>query len=99
MNEKSNDNNIAEEEMNELPGYIQSIINDFYSFDKKDTQNKQDDTEINQDLLIEDKKEIKSDNETIIENNKKIEENENLNKEEIENIDNDLDMDFENIFN
>ena len=91
MNEKSNDNNIAEEEMNELPGYIQSIINDFYSFDKKDTQNKQDDTEINQDLLIEDKKEIKSDNETIIENNKKI--------EEIENIDNDLDMDFENIFN
>ena len=99
MNEKSNDNNIAEEEMNELPGYIQSIINDFYSFDKKDTQNKQDDTEINQDLLIEDKKEIKSDNETIIENNKKIEENENLNKEEIENVDNDLDMDFENIFN
>ena len=85
MNEKSNDNNIEEEEMNELPGYIQSIINDFYSFDKKEVSDKKDDIEINQDLLIEDKKEIKSDNE-----------NDNINKEEIEN---DLDMDFENIFN
>ena len=85
MNEKSNDNNTEEEEMNELPGYIQSIINDFYSFDKKEVSDKKDDIEINQDLLIDDKKEIKSDNE-----------NDNINKEEIEN---DLDMDFENIFN
>ena len=85
MSEKSNDNNIEEEEMNELPGYIQSIINDFYSFDKKEVSDKKDDIEINQDLLIDDKKEIKSDNE-----------NDNINKEEIEN---DLDMDFENIFN
>jgi len=85
MSEKSNDNNTEEEEMNELPGYIQSIINDFYSFDKKEVSDKKDDIEINQDLLIDDKKEIKSDNE-----------NDNINKEEIEN---DLDMDFENIFN
>ena len=85
MSEKSNDNNTEEEEMNELPGYIQSIINDFYSFDKKEVSDKKDDIEINQDLFIEDKKEIKSDNE-----------NDNINKEEIEN---DLDMDFENIFN
>ena len=84
MNEKSNDNNIAEEEMNELPGYIQSIINDFYSFEKKEVPNKKDAQEINQDLTIGNKKEI-NDN--------------NNNKEEIENLDNDLDMDFENIFN
>ena len=98
MNENNNDNNIDEEEMNELPGYIQSIINDFYSFDKKEGQNKKGDLEINQDLnteQIEDKKEIKSDNENINENDK-IDENEDINKEDIEN---DMDMDFENIFN
>ena len=86
--------------MNELPGYIQSIINDFYSFDKKEGQNKKGDLEINQDLnteQIEDKKEIKSDNENINENDK-IDENEDINKEDIEN-DMDMDMDFENIFN
>ena len=96
MNENNNDNNIDEEEMNELPGYIQSIINDFYSFDKKEVQNKKDDLNINQDLnteQIEDKKEIKSDNE-----NDKIDENDDINKENIEN-DMDMDMDFENIFN
>ena len=96
MNENNNDNNIDEEEMNELPGYIQSIINDFYSFDKKEGQNKKDDLNINQDLnteQIEDKKEIKSDNE-----NDKIDENDDINKENIEN-DMDMDMDFENIFN
>ena len=96
MNENNNDNNIDEEEMNELPGYIQSIINDFYSFDKKEGQNKKDDLNINQDLnteQIEDKKEIKSDNE-----NDKIDENDDVNKENIEN-DMDMDMDFENIFN
>ena len=96
MNENNNDNNIDEEEMNELPGYIQSIINDFYSFDKKEGQNKKGDLEINQDLnteQIEDKKEIKSDNE-----NDKIDENDDINKENIEN-DMDMDMDFENIFN
>jgi hypothetical protein len=100
MNENNNDNNIDEEEMNELPGYIQSIINDFYSFDKKEGQNKKGDLEINQDLnteQIEDKKEIKSDNENINENDK-IDENEDINKEDIEN-DMDMDMDFENIFN
>ena len=100
MNENNNDNNIDEEEMNELPGYIQSIINDFYSFDKKEGQNKKGDLEINQDLnteQIEDKKEIKSDKENIIENDK-IDENEDINKEDIEN-DMDMDMDFENIFN
>ena len=96
MNENNNDNNIDEEEMNELPGYIQSIINDFYSFDKKEGQNKKDDLNINQDLnteQIEDKKETKSDNE-----NDKIDENDDINKENIEN-DMDMDMDFENIFN
>ena len=47
MNENNNDINTEEEELNELPGYIQSIINDFYSFDKKDEYNKKEENKIN----------------------------------------------------
>ena len=94
MNEKNNDNNAEEEEMNELPGYIQSIINDFYSFDKKESQDKKENSETNpnpnsgQNL---DKKETKE--------TEKINEDEDINEQNIENDLDNMDMDLENIFN
>jgi len=94
MNEKNNDNNAEEEEMNELPGYIQSIINDFYSFDKKEIQDKKENSETNPNPNSEqnlDKKETKE--------TEKINEDEDINEQNIENDLDNMDMDLENIFN
>ena len=94
MNEKNNDNNAEEEEMNELPGYIQSIINDFYSFDKKEIQDKKEISETNPNPNSEqnlDKKETKE--------TEKINEDEDINEQNIENDLDNIDMDLENIFN
>ena len=94
MNEKNNDNNAEEEEMNELPGYIQSIINDFYSFDKKESQDKKENSETNPNPNSEqnlDKKETKE--------TEKINEDEDINEQNIENDLDNMDMDLENIFN
>ena len=99
MNEKNKENNIEEEELNELPGYIQSIINDFYSFDKKEEndKNEENNIKINNIDLKEESKEIKSDDDNIIQSNKNEEDKLDYNKEDIENDINDLD--YENIFN
>lgn len=94
MYEKNNDNNAEEEEMNELPGYIQSIINDFYSFDKKESQDKKENSETNPNPNSEqnlDKKETKE--------TEKINEDEDINEQNIENDLDNMDMDLENIFN
>ena len=101
MNEKNDKINTEEEELNELPGYIQSIINDFYTFDKKEIQDNKEKKPLKNSPNLdidEDDKEIKSDNlisnedDNIFENNKNIEYD--FNKEDLEN-----DMDYENIFN
>ena len=99
MNEKNRENNIEEEELNELPGYIQSIINDFYSFDKKEENDKNEENNININNidLKEESKEIKSDDDNIIQSNKNEDDKLDYNKEDIENDINDLD--YENIFN
>ena len=99
MNEKNKENNIEEEELNELPGYIQSIINDFYSFDKKEEndKNEENNIKINNIDLKEECKEIKSDDDNIIQSNKNEDDKLDYNKEDIENDINDLD--YENIFN
>ena len=104
MNENNNDINTEEDELNELPGYIQSIINDFYTFDKKEDQIKKEEKENNYDEAKEDNKELKSDNqiykenEIINENNISKENDYDINNEDLEN-DMDMDMDIENIFN
>ena len=80
--------------MNELPGYIQSIINDFYSFDKKEIQDKKEISETNPNPNSEqnlDKKETKE--------TEKINEDEDINEQNIENDLDNMDMDLENIFN
>jgi hypothetical protein len=101
MNERNDKINTEEEELNELPGYIQSIINDFYTFDKKENQDNKEKKPLKNSPnfdIDEDDKEIKSDNlisnedDNIFENNKNIEYD--FNKEDLEN-----DMDYENIFN
>ena len=101
MNQKNDEINTEEEELNELPGYIQSIINDFYTFDKKENQDNKEKKPFKNSPNLdidEDDKEIKSDNlisnedDNIFENNKNIEYD--FNKEDLEN-----DMDYENIFN
>jgi hypothetical protein len=101
MNQKNDEINTEEEELNELPGYIQSIINDFYTFDKKENQDNKEKKQLKNSPNLdidEDDKEIKSDNlisnedDNIFENNKNIEYD--FNKEDLEN-----DMDYENIFN
>jgi len=101
MNQKNDEINTEEEELNELPGYIQSIINDFYTFDKKEIQDNKEKKPLKNSPNLdidEDDKEIKSDNlisnedDNIFENNKNIEYD--FNKEDLEN-----DMDYENIFN
>ena len=102
MNENNNEINTEEEELNELPGYIQSIINDFYTFDKKESQIKKEENEnLNLDEE-EEKKEINSDN-NIYKDNKIINENniskENDNDVNEEDLENDMDMEIENIFN
>ena len=102
MNENNNEINTEEEELNELPGYIQSIINDFYTFDKKEGQIKKEENEIFNLDEEEEKKEIKSDN-NIYKDNKIINENniskENDNDVNEEDLENDMDMEIENIFN
>jgi len=101
MNQKNDEINTEEEELNELPGYIQSIINDFYTFDKKEIQDNKEKKPLKNSPNLdidENDKEIKSDNlisnedDNIFENNKNIEYD--FNKEDLEN-----DMDYENIFN
>ena len=101
MNQKNDEINTEEEELNELPGYIQSIINDFYTFDKKENQDNKEKKPFKNSPNLdidEDDKEIKSDNlisnedDNIFETNKNIEYD--FNKEDLEN-----DMDYENIFN
>ena len=106
MNEKNDKNNTEEEELNELPGYIQSIINDFYSFDKKDEYNKKEENKINSKInnltLNEESKEIKSNDENINENDNPEEDNkseDNKYEFDINNDDIDNEMDNENIFN
>ena len=94
MNEKNNDNNAEEEEMNELPGYIQSIINDFYSFDKKESQDKKENSETNPNPNSEENLDKKETKET-----EKINEDEDINEQNIENDLDNMDMDLENIFN
>ena len=104
MNDKNSDINKEEEELKELPGYIQSIINDFYSFDKKDGFNKKEENKINSDINnlnnSEESKEIKSDEDNI---NDIINENNNIEDSKLEivvnldDIENNFDM--ENIFN
>ena len=94
MNEKNNDNNAEEEEMNELPGYIQSIINDFYSFDKKEIQDKKEISETNPNPNSEQNLDKKESKET-----EKINEDEDINEQNIENDLDNMDMDLENIFN
>ena len=90
--------------MNELPGYIQSIINDVYLFDKKDEYNKKEENKINSEINNlndnEEIKEIKSDEDNINDNineNNKIEDNKINFDINLDNIDNDYDI--ENIFN
>jgi len=94
MNEESEDFNI-EDEMNELPGYIQSIIKDVYTFDKKDnlTQNEN-----------EDKSNILENNtklDTNVEKNNNLEEDMKLDIDEFNDFDNDKENDYNliNIFN
>ena len=109
MNENNNDINTEEEELNELPGYIQSIINDFYSFDKKDEYNKKEENKINSKInnltLNEESKEIKSNDENINENdnpeedNKSEDNSKNKYEFDINNDDIENEMDNENIFN
>ena len=106
MNENNNDINTEEEELNELPGYIQSIINDFYSFDKKDECNKKEENKINSKInnltLNEESKEIKSNDENINENDIPEEDNkseDNKYEFDINNDDIENEMDNENIFN
>ena len=104
MNDKNSDINKEEEELKELPGYIQSIINDFYSFDKKDGYNKKEENKINSDINNlnnnEESKEIKSDEDNvndIINGNNNIEDSKleiDVNLDDIEN-----NFDMENIFN
>ena len=90
--------------MNELPGYIQSIINDVYLFDKKDEYNKKEENKINSEINNlndnEEIKEIKSDEDNINDNineKNKIEDNKINFDINLDNIDNDYDI--ENIFN
>ena len=100
MNEKNSDINTEEEELNELPGYIQSIINDFYSFDKKEGQNKiiekQLNPELNNIFSKEENKEILIDgeNKNLSDKNEDNKLEYNINKGDIDN-----DIDIENIFN
>lgn len=110
MNKENDEINI-EKELNELPGYIQSIINDCYTFDKKEYSNKNEEPN-NFDSDIENKN-INTDNTpTEKENNlnnsiSKTNENSNDNNKE-DNIDENYkdfyddkenDINIENIFN
>ena len=106
MNENNNDINTEEEELNELPGYIQSIINDFYSFDKKDECGGREENKVNSKIntltLNEESKEIKSNDENINENDNPEEDNkseDNKYEFDINNDDIENEMDNENIFN
>ena len=83
MNEENEDFNI-EDEINELPGYIQSIINECGTFDKKDCPNQINENKKNDDIkpiIDEDIKEKESSSNKDINN---ISDNNNINN----NIDN-----------
>ena len=98
MNEENN----IENELNELPGYIQSIINDCYTFDKKDCSNQIEDNNnfgsnienINFNFTYSDKNQ-----------NSNFENNYDLNNENDKDIIDDIyndkenDINIENIFN
>ena len=111
MNKENDEINI-ENELNELPGYIQSIINDCYTFDKKENPNKNEDSNnfysdienknINIDNTPTDQEKINLDNSI-----SKTNENTNDNNKE-DNIDENYkdfyddkenDINIENIFN
>ena len=110
MNKENDEVNI-EKELNELPGYIQSIINDCYTFDKKEYSNKNEEPN-NFDSVIENKN-VNIENTPIDKENnlnnsisKTIENNNDNNKED--NIDENYkdfyddkenDINIENIFN
>ena len=107
MTEESDDFNI-EEEINELPGYIKSIINDCDTFDKKESSNKinENDNNLNDCLNKSTEKNEKSENSSNINANiAKDEENDidNNNKDIDEDIffseDKENDYNIENIFN
>ena len=103
MNEENDDFNL-EDELNELPGYIQSIINECGTFDKKDCTNKNKENE---------KKDDKSNNNEVKENEcssndknyyNNLDNNNNINDfNEEENFlfddDKENDYNIENIFN
>ena len=110
MNKENDEINI-ENELNELPGYIQSIINDCYTFDKKENSNKNEELN-NFDSDLENKNinidNTPTDKENILNNSiSKTNENSNDNNKE-ENIDENYkdfyddkenDINIENIFN
>ncbi len=100
MNEENNDFNI-EEELNELPGYIQSIINDCYTFDKKDGSN-QNEEKNKEDLKKEKKNEEANNNpkEKIENSSDKNNSNDNdINNDKYNNEENIFDDDKENDYN
>ena len=108
MNDENDDFTI-EEQLNDLPGYIQSIINECGTFDKKDYQNKEKErTNINTNYIEEDKKLNDNDN-----SSKENQNQSNINQVLDNNINNDIfnydenffdddkenDYNIENIFN
>lgn len=107
MNEENEDFNI-EDEINELPGYIQSIINECGTFDKKDFPNQIKENKNNDNMkpiIDEDIKEKESssnnDNNNISDNKNLNNNKDNFNDEENFFFDDDKENDYniENIFN
>ena len=107
MNEENEDFNI-EDEINELPGYIQSIINECGTFDKKDCPNQIKENKKNDDIkpiIDEDIKEKDSssnkDSNNISDNNNINNNIDNFNDDENFFFDEDKENDYniENIFN
>ena len=97
MNEENEDFNI-EEELGELPGYIQSIINDCSTFDKKDFPNETKENQ-NKNSNNEDKK--SNINDISIKENKNLHSTNNISDDKNNNMDNnnkDILNDEENCF-
>ena len=107
MNEENEDFNI-EDEINELPGYIQSIINECGTFDKKDFPNQIKENKNNDNMKpiidedIKEKESSSNNDNNNISDNKNINNNkDNFNDEENFFFDDDKENDYniENIFN
>ena len=97
MNEENEDFNI-EEELGELPGYIQSIINDCSTFDKKDFPNEAKENQ-NKNSVNEDKK--TNINDISIKENKNLHSTNNISDDKNNNMNNnnkDILNDEENFF-